>query len=150
MDRVWAGGDCVTGAATVIQAMAAGRKAAISIDRYFKGEPLDTGREGEAVFESKLIVDTWGIDKESGSAMPSLPVLQRKANFKEVELGLSQEAAIREAKRCLSCDCRICINLLGCPALITEDGKVAVDAAGCPGCGVCALVCPFDAIKAGV
>jgi NADPH-dependent glutamate synthase beta subunit-like oxidoreductase len=147
---VFAGGDAVTGAATVIQAMAAGRKAAISIDRYFKGEPLDTGREGEAVFESKLIVDTWGIDKESRSAMPALPVPQRKGNFKEVELGLSREAAVEEAKRCLSCDCRICINLLGCPAIITENGKVAVDAAGCPGCGVCAQVCPHDAIKAGV
>ena len=147
---VFAGGDAVTGSATVIQAMAAGRKAAISIDRYLKGEPLDTGREGEAVFESKLIVDTWGIDKESRSAMPALPIAQRKGNFKEVELGLSREAAVREAKRCLSCDCRICINLLGCPALITENGKVAVDAAGCPGCGVCALVCPHDAIKAGV
>ena len=147
---VFAGGDTVTGSATVIQAMAAGRKAAISIDRYFKGEPLDAGREGEAVFESKLIVDTWGIDKESRSAMPALPVPQRKGNFKEVETGLTKERAIGEAKRCLSCDCRICINLLGCPALITENGKVAVDAAGCPGCGVCALVCPHDAIKAGV
>ena len=147
---VFAGGDAVTGAATVIQAMAAGRKAAISIDRYFKGEPLDTGREGEAVFESKLIVDTWGIDKEPRSLMPSLTVPQRKGNFKEVEAGLTKEKSIREAKRCLSCDCRICINLLGCPALITENGKVAVDAAGCPGCGVCALVCPHDAIKAGV
>ena len=147
---VFAGGDAVTGAATVIQAMAAGRKAAISIDRFFKGEPLDTGREGEAVFESKLIVDTFGIDKESRSVMPTLPVVQRRGNFKEVELGLSQEEAVKEAKRCLSCDCRICINLLGCPALIMENGKVAVDAAGCPGCGVCAQVCPFDAIKAGV
>ncbi|MHB8105589.1 MAG: 4Fe-4S binding protein, partial [Dehalococcoidales bacterium] len=63
--------------------------------------------------------------------------------------GLSKAAAIKEAERCLQCDCKICINLLGCPALITDKGKVAVDAAGCPGCGVCAQVCPFDAIKAG-
>jgi indolepyruvate ferredoxin oxidoreductase alpha subunit len=147
---LFAGGDAVTGAATVIQAMAAGRKAAKSIDKYFKGEPLDTGREGEAVFESKLIVDTWGISKESRASMPVLPIAQRKGNFNQVETGLTKEKAISEAKRCLSCDCRICINLLGCPALITDKGKVAVDAAGCPGCGVCAQVCPHDAIKAGV
>jgi NADPH-dependent glutamate synthase beta subunit-like oxidoreductase len=146
---VFAGGDAVTGAATVIQAMAAGRRAAISIDRYLKGEPLDTGREGEAVFESRLIVDTWGVAKEARSEVPALPVAQRKGNYKEVELGLSQEEAIREARRCLSCDCRICINLLGCPALITDNGKVAVDATQCPGCGVCAQVCPHDAIKSG-
>ncbi|MHB8105588.1 MAG: FAD-dependent oxidoreductase, partial [Dehalococcoidales bacterium] len=81
---VFAGGDAVTGAATVIQALAAGRKAAKSIDKYFKGEPLNIGREGEAVFESQLIVDTWGINKESRSVMPVLPVEKRKANFKEV------------------------------------------------------------------
>ncbi|MCK4863448.1 MAG: FAD-dependent oxidoreductase, partial [Dehalococcoidales bacterium] len=146
---VFAGGDAVTGAATVIQALSAGRKAAISIDRYLKGEPLDTGREGEAVFESKLIVDTWGVAEEARSAIPALPVAQRKGNFKEVELGLSKEEAVREAKRCLSCDCRICIDLLACPALITDNGKVTVDDTQCPGCGVCALVCPHDAIKSG-
>jgi len=146
---IFAGGDAVTGAATVIQALAAGRKAAKSIDKYFKGEPLNIGREGEAVFESKLIVDTWGIGKEPRSVMPTLSVTKRKGNFKEVERGLSKEAAIREARRCLSCDCKICINLLGCPALITDKGKVAVDASGCPGCGVCEMVCPHDAIKAG-
>jgi len=39
--------------------------------------------------------------------------------------------------------------LLGCPALIIEDGKTAIDATQCPGCGVCAQVCPFEAIKKG-
>jgi indolepyruvate ferredoxin oxidoreductase alpha subunit len=146
---VFGGGDAVTGAATVIQAMAAGRKAAKSIDKYFKGEPLNVGREGEQVYESKLIVDTWGIAEEPRSVMPVLPVAQRKGNFKEVETGLTKEKAVAEAQRCLSCDCKICINLLGCPALITDKGKVAVDASGCPGCGVCAQVCPFDAIKPG-
>jgi indolepyruvate ferredoxin oxidoreductase alpha subunit len=146
---VFAGGDAVTGAATVIQALAAGRKAAKSIDKYFKGEPLATGREGEEVFESKLIVDTWGIAKEARSPMPLLSVAARKGSFKEVEIGLTREEAVKEAKRCLQCDCRICINLLGCPALIMDNGKVAVDAAGCPGCGVCAQVCPHDAIKPG-
>jgi indolepyruvate ferredoxin oxidoreductase alpha subunit len=147
---VFAGGDAVTGAATVIQAMAAGRKAANSIDKYFKGEPLDQGREGEGIFESKLIVDTWSIYKEPRATMPALPVAQRKGNFREVDLGLTREAAVKEAERCLQCDCRICINLLGCPALITENGKVKVDESGCPGCGVCAQVCPHEAIRAGV
>ena len=148
---VFAGGDAVTGAATVIQALAAGRKAAVSIDRYLKGEPLNTGREGEAVFESKLIVDTWGVAKEARSEVPTLPVEQRQGNFKEVELGLSKEEAVKEAGRCLSCDCRLCINLLSCPAMILdENGKAAVDDTQCPGCGVCAMVFPHEAINPGV
>ncbi len=147
---VFAGGDVVTGAATVIQALAAGRKAAKSIDKYFKGEPLNVGREGEEVFESKLIIDTWGINQEPRPVMPTLSVAKRKGNFKEVETGLTKEMAIKEASRCLQCDCKICIDMLACPALITDDkGKVAIDAAGCPGCGVCAQVCPFEAIKPG-
>jgi indolepyruvate ferredoxin oxidoreductase alpha subunit len=146
---VFAGGDAVSGPATVIQAMAAGKKAAISIDRYLKGEPLDTGREGEAIYESKLTVDTFGVGYASRLDMPTLPVDERQGNFREVELGLSREDAIKEAERCLSCDCRLCINLLGCPAIITEDGDVVIDSAQCPGCGVCAEVCPYDAIISG-
>ena len=144
---VFAGGDVVTGAATVIQALAAGRKAAKSIDKFFKGEPINAGREGEEIFESKLIVDTWDVAKAPRASVPTLPVEKRKANFKEVETGLTKETAVQEAKRCLQCDCKICINMIACPALITDsNGKVAVDAAGCPGCGVCAQVCPFEAI----
>lgn len=145
---VFAGGDAVTGPATVIEAMAAGRKAAKSIDRYFKGEPLDTGREGEGIFESKLIVDTYGYPREPRQGMPLLPVESRSGNFREVEAGLSREEAISEANRCLSCDCRICINLLGCPAIITdEDDNVIISGPDCPGCGVCAQICPHDAIR---
>jgi indolepyruvate ferredoxin oxidoreductase, alpha subunit len=148
---VFAGGDAVTGAATVIQAMAAGRKAAKSIVKFFNGEPMDKGREGEEIFESKLMVDTWGLVQEPRAAVPALPVAQRKGNFKEVETGLAKDKAISEARRCLQCDCHICINLLGCPSLIIDEkGKAAVDAASCPGCGVCAQVCPFNAIKPGV
>jgi len=146
---LFAGGDAVTGAATVVQAMAAGRKAARSIDLFFKGEPMEQGRDGEAIFETKLIVDTFDIAQAQRARMPALPVNDRKTNFKEVETGFTKEAAIEEANRCLQCDCKICVNLLGCPALITEDGKAAIDESGCPGCGVCAQVCPHDAIKAG-
>jgi NADPH-dependent glutamate synthase beta subunit-like oxidoreductase len=145
---VFAGGDAVTGPATVIEAMAAGRRAAKSIDRYFKSEPLETDREGEGIFESKIIVDTYGYVREPRQGMPSLPVEKRSGNFNEVELGLSREEAVREANRCLSCDCRICINLLACPAIITDDeNNVVISGPDCPGCGVCAQVCPHDAIK---
>ena len=146
---MFAGGDAATGPASVINALAAGRKAAVSIDRYLKGEPLNTGREGEGTQESRLIVDTTGIGQQPRQAMPTLAEKERQGNFREVELGLSREDAAKEAERCLSCECNICINLLGCPAIIKIDGKVAVDESQCPGCGVCAQVCPNEAIKQG-
>jgi indolepyruvate ferredoxin oxidoreductase alpha subunit len=150
IEGVFAGGDAVTGPATVIDALAAGRKAAISIDRYLRGETLDAGRESEGTQVSKLIVDTFGVGQEPRLIMPTLSAEQRRGNFNEVELGFSQEEAIEEARRCLSCECNLCINLLGCPAIIKDDGKVTIDGSQCPGCGVCAQVCPNEAIIAGV
>jgi indolepyruvate ferredoxin oxidoreductase alpha subunit len=44
-------------------------------------------------------------------------------------------------------DCMACINLLGCPGLIVEGGKVSIDEALCTGCGLCASVCPYKAIE---
>lgn len=44
-------------------------------------------------------------------------------------------------------DCMACIKLLGCPALIIENGKTEIDEALCVGCGLCALICPYDAIE---
>jgi indolepyruvate ferredoxin oxidoreductase alpha subunit len=44
-------------------------------------------------------------------------------------------------------DCMACIKLLGCPALIVEDGKVGISEVLCTACGLCASVCPYNAIK---
>jgi len=44
-------------------------------------------------------------------------------------------------------DCRLCVNSLGCPAIVIENDHVAIDASQCDGCGLCAQVCPSGAIK---
>ncbi len=46
-------------------------------------------------------------------------------------------------------DCRVCINQIGCPALIIEDGHIAVDNTLCYGCNLCAQLCPTDALTKG-
>lgn len=46
-------------------------------------------------------------------------------------------------------DCRACIRHLGCPALVVEEGHVAVDESLCYGCGLCCNICPVDALKEG-
>ncbi len=82
-----------------------------------------------------------------------LPLKERNKSFAPVNLGLTEEEAIKEAQRCLrtqSCDtCELC-GLL-CPDLcITKEagGKsVAIDLDYCKGCGICAAVCPKGAIK---
>ncbi|HEX74496.1 MAG TPA: NADH-quinone oxidoreductase subunit NuoF [Dehalococcoidia bacterium] len=101
---VFAAGDDVTGPATVIEAMAAGKKAAISIDKYLKGEDMRANRLGE----SKKSIDVpWEeelVETGTRQVMPALPPEKRITDLREVNLGFSEEMAIKEARRCLRCD----------------------------------------------
>jgi NADPH-dependent glutamate synthase beta subunit-like oxidoreductase len=117
---VWAGGDAVSGPASVIEAIAAGRRAASAIDKYLGG----TGDITEVLApESKF---NPCVGKEEGffdwkrAKMPALPVEKRIGNFKEVELGLHDEAAMKEGKRCLQCAVRCLITP---PPLPPKQGK---------------------------
>jgi NADPH-dependent glutamate synthase beta subunit-like oxidoreductase len=143
---IFAGGDAVIGPATVIEALAAGRRAAISIHRYVSGQDLTADREKEGPFKSGLAMEVKGIISEKRLVMPTLSVRQRHENFDEVELGFSREEAIREAQRSLSCECRVCMKFFSCPAIMKQDGQNAIDSSVCNGCGVCALICPHQAI----
>ena len=107
VNGVFAGGDFVTGPGMVIDAIAAGRRAAIAIDKYLKGDTsrveiydLKAGVVGE--LPSQEIEESW--EEQPRLAVPRLPVGERKASFAEVELSFPEEKAKQEAKRCLRCD----------------------------------------------
>ncbi|MBI5209132.1 MAG: FAD-dependent oxidoreductase [Elusimicrobia bacterium] len=97
---VFAGGDGVTGADTVIAAMGAGKRAAESIDRYLRGSDLAAGRQAAT---RSPAVRTEGLPKAPRAREPELPATQRQGNFKEVVGAMSEEAARAEAGRCLGC-----------------------------------------------
>jgi len=105
---VFAGGDVVTGPSTIVQAMAHGYQAAVSIDRYLKGQDLYQDR----VFRPMRRADVPKTEGETGeveaikprSRMPYMGVGRRVRTFSEVNLGFSEETAIRESCRCLRCD----------------------------------------------
>ncbi|MBC7344336.1 MAG: FAD-dependent oxidoreductase, partial [Clostridia bacterium] len=111
---VFAGGDVVTGPAIAVEAVAQGKEAAISIMRYLAGQDL---REGRARRE-KAPMDTTdvplGLEKKPRAVMPHLPVAERIKGFQEVALGLTEEAAVEEAARCLSCG--VCSECYQCVA----------------------------------
>ena len=65
---------------------------------------------------------------------------KRKAGVKTVPYKVDQEKCKK---------CKQCINQIGCPAIIMEGENVIIDADQCMGCGLCAAVCPFDAIIQG-
>ena len=111
---VFAGGDAVSGPATVVEAMVAGRRVSNSIDRYLRGEDLRAGWEGEfmTTTHAPLDVDVLKVEKKPRQEVPTLPVEERVRNFKEIELGFTEDIALTEANRCL--DCGICAECLEC------------------------------------
>ncbi|MFC1979765.1 FAD-dependent oxidoreductase [Chloroflexota bacterium] len=107
-EGVFSGGDCVTGPATLIEAIAAGNRAARHIDRYLSSGK--TAPSEEDMVES--LVHELGLSRQrrAGTAVKStrepveqLSIEDRRQNFGEVEKCLSAEAALRETDRCLRC-----------------------------------------------
>ena len=127
MKGVFAGGDAAQAAGTVIEAIAAGKKAALSIDRFLQGRDMKEGRTEPALKAADIKVDIpAGTKKAPRATMPELPAKDRKKDFREVALGLTPEMAIAEAKRCLSCavcsECRQCETVC-LPKVIHHDMK---------------------------
>jgi NADPH-dependent glutamate synthase beta subunit-like oxidoreductase len=102
---VFGGGDVVTGPSTVIEAIAAGKNAAIMMDRYMSGKQL---RKLNKVILPTVYVAPASSEDEGealGRIHPEhLPVEARMKNFKEVDLCPSENHALCEARRCLRCD----------------------------------------------
>jgi len=103
---VFAGGDVVTGPNTVVEAIAAGKKAALMIGRYLRGEELR--QPGAAllpdVYIEPLTIDEEELETAQRTEPPMVPVAARRRNFNEIELSFSVEDALKEARRCLRCD----------------------------------------------
>lgn len=114
---VFAGGDAALGPASVVEAVGQGHEAAISMDRYLRGEDLREGREKD-VEEAKL--PEREIEKKVRNELHKREPSARVKDFKEIEIGYEDERiAIEEAKRCL--DCGICSLCLQCVAACEAD-----------------------------
>lgn len=110
LEGVFAGGDAVTGADLAVRAVASGRLAAVSIDQYLGGRPVQGDPEMMTVLMAKMDEEELAeffreIEESPRAHMPELPVTERVRSFEEVELGLSDHAAVREAGRCMNCGC---------------------------------------------
>jgi len=100
-DNIFAGGDCVTGPATVIQAVAAGRRAADAMHSYLNiGYVRESNVDYSCSRGSMEDLPRWEFEerpKFRRAVMPSIPVATRKDNFDEVGIGLSEEAAVNRS-----------------------------------------------------
>ena len=107
--NIFAGGDCVTGPATVIQAVGAGRRAAEAMDCFLaRGYVHEDKVDYSCSRGSMEDLPRWEFEAQPRlrrQVMPMLAPEARKLSFAEVELGLDEAQAQAEARRCLRCGC---------------------------------------------
>ncbi|UCD88633.1 MAG: FAD-dependent oxidoreductase [Desulfobacterales bacterium] len=153
IEWLFAGGDTVSGPKTVVEAIASGKEAAISIDRYIRGVNLSEDRAKEMDMVSDVYKAEY--DPAKRAQMPRLKPEERVGNFNEIEQGFTEEMVIQEAKRCLNCGCS-CIQ--SCPfSVIQFDGEggkshkcdLCQDRIYAGELPVCAEVCMTEAITFG-
>jgi NADPH-dependent glutamate synthase beta subunit-like oxidoreductase len=164
MPGVFAAGDAVTGPATVIQAIAGGKRAAEGIDRYIKGLPQPTLAPVPPRQQRTDWIEVPAKDKMNlvRATMPMLDMEKRLTTYEQVEIGYPEEAVRMEARRCLRCDvCKrcgtcveVCRDMMGINALEMgyvgqENGPTNFETTTerCILCGACAANCPTNAIQ---
>ena len=133
--KVFFGGDAAFGPKNIIWAVAHGHDAAISIDKFCKGEDLaQRPPPGVSMASQKMGIHEWSYDNAPANdhryRVPQLNKDEALKNVRlEVELGFDRETAYRETQRCLNCDVQ----------------TVFAESA-CIECDACVDICPVDCI----
>jgi NADPH-dependent glutamate synthase beta subunit-like oxidoreductase len=147
---IFAGGDAVRGPQSVIEAIADGRQGAISMDRYLSGQNLRLGRDKALKAITEPQKEKY--DPAARAQMPRLEPQDRLKTFNEVHLGLAEEVAVQEAKRCISCG-TCCVQ--ACPYDVMQFNQEVTKAVKCDLCvdkrgrneiPACSAICPTRCI----
>lgn len=131
-EDIFAGGDVASGPRLAIDAIAAGKEAAVSIHRFVQnGQSLLFGRDNHSykVFDKNNLDDFTDYDGTERQRIAHVDGKVSKTTFKDLRGVLTEEQIAKETARCLGC------------------GATKVDEYLCVGCGACTLRCKFDAIK---
>ncbi len=149
---IYAGGDMVPGERNVTVAIGHGYKAARAIDAFLNGKEVVVPPKHQIVTFDQL--NTWYYSDAPKTVRPMLDMVRRQNTFDEVQHGLTEENALFEARRCMSCgNCLQCDNCYGvCPdnaVIKTGDDNVPYifNYDYCKGCGICSSECPCGAIN---
>jgi len=110
IEGVFSGGDCITGPATAVEAIGAGKRAATYIDMYLTGQPVVAVDKQYNCFKGELYDIRDGeydsISTQARVEQKALAPDVRVRNFYEIELGLTEKQALEESARCLQCGCQ--------------------------------------------
>jgi NADPH-dependent glutamate synthase beta subunit-like oxidoreductase len=147
---IFAGGDAARGPKTVIEAIADGRQAAISIVRYLSGQNLRLGRD--MPFKAIKEPQKGKYDRTKRAQVPYLDPKKRIKNFNEVQKGFTKKVTVQEAKRCISCG-TCCVQ--ACPWDVMQFNHDITKAVKCDLCvekrgrkeiPACYAICPTRCI----
>ena len=148
---IFAGGDSATNPnGTVVNAIRAGKEAAISIDEFLGWRAKSDGVPREVVKPEEI--NTFYFPHEKRVKIPHMKVDSSVSTFKEVNKTISDALALEEVERCFSCGtclhCDVCMTF--CPDVaISKDeaGEYVIDYDHCKGCGICVNECPREAME---
>lgn len=160
-DGVFACGELTSGPGSAIDAIASGRRVAAVVERYLKGEKIAPDEKEIQIIGPLPEEVAEKIPRIERKKMPLLPPEERSRSFQPFEMGLEEKAALCEAERCLKCGlgaavnnekCAACLNCRRvCPyGVPVIDKHASMPVEGCQVCGICAAVCPANAINIGV
>lgn len=121
---IFSAGDVISGGGTAVEAVAAGRKAAVSIDAYLKGDkkvgkPAGVITEDVFTLQKKLVPSFFEIKPRWKEVR--IPAENRIRSYEEIDLGYTSTQAIEEARRCLNCKM--------CGSCMFERGQICFDQA---------------------
>jgi heterodisulfide reductase subunit A-like polyferredoxin len=121
---IFAGGDVISGPATVIEAVEAGQRVAKYIAKYLQGEELPTEWQEEPPMGTNWVTPPKDEPTKDRLKIPTLPVEKRISGFEEVNLCADEESARQEAERCLNCsgccECYQCVAVCEAEAVTLE------------------------------
>lgn len=149
VDHIFAVGDCTEDRHSVCHAIASGRLGALAVDRYLRGEQIFVELDNQTAARFSDLNPAYFVHSQSMSGKIMVDN-RRRTSFAEVDVGIAEPEAEREASRCLSCGvCNACDNCwLYCPdmAISRKDGIYSVNYDYCKGCGICVRECPHNAV----
>ena len=166
-DRLYAAGDCVSGAATVVEAVASGRKAALAVACDLLGKPIPeeppinvTRGKWQELSREELVVLRNDLSEEPRQKLSVIPPEERKTTFREVCATMTAEQIAAEGKRCIECSCsdkhdcklRQFSAEAGCrtdaypgvrqaPVYDVRHPDIVQDRGKCIKCGICVKIC---------
>jgi 2-oxoacid:acceptor oxidoreductase delta subunit (pyruvate/2-ketoisovalerate family) len=148
---IFAGGDTATNPnGTVVNAIAAGKKAAQSIDEFLGWRAKEGARELSIVDFKEI--NTFYFPHERRSGIQKIDLEHAKTTFHEVNRVISERRALVEVDRCFNCGscihCDVCMTFCPDVAIMKDrSGEYVIDYDHCKGCGICVKECPRSAME---